>query len=406
MAQTIKKVSIYRRWQEPAPEGKDGKPIAKELWPKRRRHSWVVRWVDNHGKRRGKMFKIRKEAERFAHEVQDKIFSGKADRLKKISLRDFRLEHEKVMLGQVSYATYLEHKKTLQLFEKFIGGSIELANVKPRDAEAFIAHKHASKKLAVPTVNKYLRTLKAIFNRAIDPREYLPEGSNPFAKIKPRKVTDKPKRYVNIKEYFALMKAADEKLWWKTFIAVAYSSGLRLNEILNLTWSNIDFVNQRINVDARKGNSKVIAWEPKGRKNRVVPISSEALKFLVDIQVDAPDGHPYVFISPDRLKRIFKRMRQGSWKETSEIINNMGTDFGRIRIRAGIAKATIHDLRRSAITNWADKLPFQVVHKLAGHSNIKTTMEHYLAVRPEDYTLAGGILDQLVEKEQDKVTQK
>jgi integrase len=55
-------------------------------------------------------------------------------------------------------------------------------------------------------------------------------------------------------------------------------------------------------------------------------------------------------------------------------------------------------MRRSAITNWAEKLPFQVVHKLAGHSNIKTTMDYYLAVRPEDFKSADEVFNKVLEK--------
>jgi len=42
------------------------------------------------------------------------------------------------------------------------------------------------------------------------------------------------------------------------------------------------------------------------------------------------------------------------------------------------------DLRRSAITNWAARLPIHVVRRLAGHSDIAATRKYYLAVRQED----------------------
>ncbi|MHC4925974.1 MAG: tyrosine-type recombinase/integrase [Planctomycetota bacterium] len=199
-----------------------------------------------------------------------------------------------------------------------------------------------------------------------------------------------------MKEYCKLLDATEE-IWWKAFLATAYSSGLRLNEVLHLTWKDIDFENQRVNVSAKKATKKLIKWEPKGRKNRVVPISDEAIKFLVDIQVDAPDGHSYIFISPERLEQIFKRIKTGKWHDRSEVANNMTRNFKVIRDKAGIEKCTIHDLRRSAITNWARKLPFQVVHKLAGHSNIKTTMDYYLAVREEDFDTAGEVFNEMME---------
>ncbi|MBI9017010.1 MAG: site-specific integrase [Phycisphaerae bacterium] len=392
----IIKVGVYRKWLEPAPYDIDGTPIPKKLWPKKRRHNWIVRWVGSDNKKYGKVFKTKKESDRYAMGMQNKVCQGNADKPNKITLHVFRIEHEKIIQGQVSYGTYQEHKRSLELFEKFIGGSIELSKISPRNAEAFVADRLASKKVSVATVNKYVVNLRAIFNRAIDPRGYIAEGKNPFTKIKLRKITDKPKRYVNITEYCKLVDSTDS-LWWKTFLSVAYSSGLRLNEILHLTCNDIDFENQRLRVSAKKGKDKIINWEPKSRKNRVVPISDEAIKFLVNLQVDIPDGHPYIFISPQRLEQITHRIKNGKWNERSEVINNIGRDFNVVRNKAAVKKCTIHDLRRSAITNWAQKLPFQVVHKLAGHSNIKTTIDYYLSVRPEDFDSASKVVNEMLE---------
>ena len=78
---------------------------------------------------------------------------------------------------------------------------------------------------------------------------------------------------------------------------------------------------------------------------------------------------------------------------TSQITSNLVRDFSVIRHRAGVKKCTLHDLRRSAITNWAQKLPIQVVQQLAGHSDISTTRKYYLSVRLVDLVRAGKILN-------------
>jgi len=58
----------------------------------------------------------------------------------------------------------------------------------------------------------------------------------------------------------------------------------------------------------------------------------------------------------------------------------------------------MHELRRSAITNWAKKLPIQVVQELAGHSGISTTRKYYLSVRPEDLASANKFLNKILAK--------
>jgi len=390
----IEKVGIYRKWLGPVPNDKNGKPIPESEWPRKRRHRWIARWYGTNGQRYGKVFETRKEAERHASELQKQVRLGKADKPEKITLHEFRLEHEKVMKGQVAYATLDDQKRALKFFENFIGDSVLLSKIKPRHAEAFIAYR-LSTVPSVSTVNKDIRTLRSIFNLAIEPRGYLAEGQNPFAKIKKRKTTEKPIRYVDIQEYSALMDAAT-KLWWKAFLSIAYGSGLRRNEVLHLTWVDVDLEQQRIEIRAKKAASEILKWDPKNRKNRVVPMSDETAQLLIDLQVKSPEFHPYIFVSPERLDRIKKRRKAGKWNSRSEVVNNLGERFNTIRRHANVAKCTIHDLRRSAITNWAKDLPIQVVQTLAGHADIKTTNKYYLAVRPEDFVAASETLKHLL----------
>jgi len=350
-----------------------------------------VRWYGTSGKRYGKVFKTRKEAESYAQKLQSQVNLGKADKPKKVTLHEFIKEHEKVMRSQVAYGTLLIHMQTLKLFENYIGDLVVLDRIQPRDAEAFIADRLACG-LSTATVNKYIRTLRAIFNLAIEPRGYLQEGQNPFARIRQRKRAEKPIAYVSVEEYRAIMKAS-EKLWWKAFISLAYGSGLRRGEILNLTWADVDFANQLIRITTKKAGVGILEWEPKDHENRVVLMSDETAQLLADMQVQSKEGHAYIFISPKRLVRIIQNQETSKANFTSQIANNIIRDFDVICRRAGVKKCTLHDLRRLAITNWAQKLPIQVVQQFAGHSDVSTTRKYYLSVRPEDLALAGKILN-------------
>lgn len=392
----IEKVGIYRKWLGPVPKDKNGKPIPESEWPRKRRHRWIARWYGTNGQRYGKVFETRKEAQKYASELQKRVCLGKANKPKKITLHEFRLEHEQVMKGQVAYGTIQEHRRALKLFENFIGGSIVLSRIQPRNAEAFIAHRLASG-WRPTTVNKDIGTLHRIFNLAIEPRGYLAEGQNPFAKIKKRKMAQNPLRYVAVEEYRALTNEAKD-LWWNILISIAYGSGLRRNEILHLTWADVDFENQQIHISPKKETAETIEWEPKDHEKRVVPMADETAQLLANLQAQAKEGFPYIFISPKRLEKIRERQKIGKWTPRSEIINNLGRDFGVIRSRAGVAECSLHDLRRSAITNWARQLPIQVVQQLAGHSDISTTRKYYLTVRSEDIASANEVLNSILAK--------
>ena len=387
------KVGVYRRWLEPVPK-ENGRSVPKSNWPKKRRHSWTVRWYGTTGKRYSKDFKTRKEADKYARGLQTQVDRGKPDKPRKMVLHDFICEHERVMVGQVAYATLYDQVRALRLFEKYIGGSTWLQRILPSQAEGFIAARIASG-VTVGTVNKDIRTLRHVFDLAIEPLGYLLEKQNPFLKIKERKKAEKPVQYVSVEGYPALVDAA-RRLWWKGVISIAYCSGLRRSEILNLLWTEVDVEIQEILIAAKQSTARTIEWEPKGHENRVVPISDETTKLLVDIQAEAEEGNAYIFISRQRFRRIKERVRAGRWNGKSEIVNNVMRDFEVICRRGGVAKCTLHDLRRSAITNWARYLPIHVVQQLAGHSDIATTRKYYLSVQSSDIAFAREALKKIL----------
>ena len=75
-----------------------------------------------------------------------------------------------------------------------------------------------------------------------------------------RKLTPKTIRYLSTKEYHALIEN-NGMLWWKAFLSVAYCCGLRRSEILNLTWADVDFINQLLHVRAKEESAQVLKWE-------------------------------------------------------------------------------------------------------------------------------------------------
>ena len=376
------KVTIYRKYHGKVPTDKAGKPLHRKDWARKRPFRWAVRWFGSEGKRYSRSFKIRKEAERFTEIEQSEIRNGMVDPPPPTKFQDFVAEHKKVMCGQVAYKTLSDQMRVLNMFMAHVGRNIQIKKISPRHAESFIASRLVSG-LAVSTVNKDIRTLKGIFNRAIELRGYLSPGHNPFQKIRQRKTAENTVRYVSVEEYQALMNAAQD-VCWKALLLVAYGCGLRRDEILNLTWGNIDFENQRIHVSPKKETMGILGWEPKDHEARVLPMPLQTMRLLVDLQALSVEGCPYVFVPHWRWEQIQKKQLAGKWKEGQAIVNNFGRNFHKLRRKAKVAECTLHDLRRSCITNWAQVLPIHVVQKLAGHSDIKTTQKYYLAVRQED----------------------
>ncbi len=390
------KVGISRNWYGKVPLDKNGKPISRNLWPKRRKHSWEVRWYSSEGKRYSKSFKNRKEADEYARKIQEKVDKGRADKPREITLGKFTEEHMKIMVGQLAHSTLKDHLRALNLFAEHIGDQIWLRRISPRDAESFVASRLAEG-LSVGAVNKDIRTLKSIFNRAIEPRGYMEEGTNPFVKIKQRRVAAKPPKYISVEDFNKVFKVCN-RLWWKVFLTLAYTSAGRRDELLNLTWADVDFENQNVSFLPKKTSDFMLEWEPKDHESRMIPVPPETIQLLANLQAESDEGSSYVFIKTDRLKHILKRRAKGTWQSDYELVNNISRSMEVICRRAKIKFFTPHDLRRTCITNWAKKLPIQTVQHLAGHSNMTTTRKYYLSVQKSDLKMARELQSKLVTK--------
>jgi len=70
------KVSITRKWYGKVPLDKTGTPVSRNLWPRRRKYSWEVRWYGSEGKRYSKSFKDRKEADEYTKNLQKRVDRG------------------------------------------------------------------------------------------------------------------------------------------------------------------------------------------------------------------------------------------------------------------------------------------------------------------------------------------
>ncbi|MHC4436946.1 MAG: tyrosine-type recombinase/integrase [Planctomycetota bacterium] len=390
------KVGIYRKYHGKIPKDKSGQPLPKSDWPKKRAFRWAVRWFGTNGKRYSKSFKTRKEADRHAKEIQVKVEKGKPDKPKRITLGSFKSEHERIMRNQIAHKTLMDHVRALKVLVDYIGSDISLVHIKARHAESFVAERLA-KGLAVGTVNKDIRTLKGIFNLAIEPRGYLAEGTNPFAKIRQRRFAPKPPNYVSKVDFKQLFSVADTALW-KALLAIAYTSGAREDELLNLTWSDVDFQKNQLHITRKDKHNWVQAWQPKDHELRTIPLPEQTVNLLTAWQSVAPDNSPYVFMEHGRWDYYRLRVAQGKWRAEQSLVNNVLRRFKTLCRKAKVGPYTVHDLRRSCITNWARELPIHVVQKLAGHSDIRTTQKYYLSIQAGDIQRAQRVQSKVLGK--------
>lgn len=382
------KIGIYRNYYGPVPKDSSGKPLPKSYWPRKRAYSWVVRWFGTDEQRYSRSFKTRKEANRFAETKQSDVKNGRVDAPANIGLKEFAEEHANLMKGQIAEKTLREDGRVLRYLLEIVGNRA-LAKISAQHAEMYV-NRRSETGVSPSTINKEIRILRRIFTLAADRRGYLPEGQNCFKKVAKRKVSQKALRYVSVGEFRRLL-AATPNLKWQLFLSLLYTTGLRVDEARHLTWSDIDFEQGILHVSAKRGVKVLVPWEPKDHELRHIPACRELLNLITHWQAEAPERVPYVFLTAERYAFIVDQVRTGGWHEAKALTNNVLRSFNVIRRRAGVARCTLHDFRRSCITNWARRLPAHVVRKLAGHASLETTMKYYLAVEESDLEKARDI---------------
>lgn len=165
--------------------------------------------------------------------------------------------------------------------------------------------------------------------------------------------------YLNIEEVDSLLNielktAFDYRN--KAMLELLYATGLRASEIVKLELSNIDLTNMVVKVMG------------KGSKERIVPISKNAIKYL-NIYLD--NYRESLFVKkkkiPDELflnNHGSSLTRQGLYK----IINNIAKDKNINKV------ITPHVLRHSFATHLVEcGADIRVVQEMLGHSNVETT---------------------------------
>ena len=183
----------------------------------------------------------------------------------------------------------------------------------------------------------------------------------------PIKKKEKQLPKVISKEKIKEMINLTENLKHKLIIKLLYSSGLRLQELIDLKRKDIDFEREILNV--KKG---------KGKKDRITLIS-EALKL---------DLLKYYSNNTFKTEYVFEG-RNG--KYTKKSVQKVLDEAGK---KADI-KVTPHMLRHSFATHLLEQgTDIRHIQKLLGHSDLKTT-EIYTHVSNKDLSKIKSPLDNI-----------
>jgi integrase len=180
-------------------------------------------------------------------------------------------------------------------------------------------------------------------------------------------------------------------------LSTAFYAGVRMGELRDLSWRNVDFTRSMIRVES--GIARGERTSPKGKRARSIPLVSvlaERLMPLADRQRFTA-GHDYVFCN-DMGERVGERALRAVFYDA--LARARFADKRSPRDPHGNAQSPIrvHDLRHSFCTWAVNVWPITHVQSYAGHRDIKTTMRYvHHQTKTDDARLAGAYLERALD---------
>ncbi|MEG1149820.1 MAG: tyrosine recombinase [Bacilli bacterium] len=250
---------------------------------------------------------------------------------------------------KLSINTTSSYYNNLYLFSKYLNNK-DILVINAKDIRDFIYSIDKSSK----TKAHYLSVLNSFYNYLINTDKI---KVNPCNTVKMPKMEQTLPNYLTTEEIdklfnIRLIKPLDYRN--KAMLELLYATGTRISELINLTFSQVDFADCTLRVMG------------KGKKERLIPISDNALEYLLlYINEYRPfilktKTSEYIFINRDG----HMISRQGFFKILKDLCKKAG-------IKKNISPHTLrHSFATHLLNNGAD---LRVIQELLGHENLTTT---------------------------------
>jgi integrase len=156
---------------------------------------------------------------------------------------------------------------------------------------------------------------------------------------------------------------------WERLLRGLWCSGLRLSEILALSWdSDAPF---HADLTGRRPALRISAEAQKARRDEVLPMTPDFAHFLAETPAAERQGRVFT------VTRTRDGQPMGVGK-VGEVISSIGKKAGVVVNKADGKFASAHDLRRAFGTRWAKRVMPAVLKRLMRHASIATTMAFYV----------------------------
>ena len=248
-----------------------------------------------------------------------------------------------------SQNTLSAYQSDLKLFSKWIDD--DLSHIDSTHINNYFKHR----RLSAATQSRILTCLRIFYQYLIAQKLI---KNNPTAKLHHPKQVQKLPIFLNIEEVDRLLNTPDKNTVFgqrdRAMLELLYSCGLRVSELINLNYHNINL------------NEEYIRIHGKGNKERLLPMGEVAIDYLNTYEKKA---RPF-FLKSGQTDHYFLSNRGSGMSR-----QNFFYIIKAYAVKAGIDKPlSPHTLRHAFATHLVQQgADLRSVQLMLGHSDISTT---------------------------------
>lgn len=329
-----------------------------------------------------------KECAKNEMEMREEIKAGLYNSNKNVTLDAYFDEWEKSRVGVIKNSSIEIIRSRYDNHIKPVLGKTKVQKIEKR--EVIKLQQDLSKNLSATTTNSVIAVLKSVLNGAVDDEVI---AKNPAMTVKPLRTDDRPKasetihRALTREEQKAFMEEAKAE-WLYEFFCFSLCTGMRINEITALKWSDIDYVNNVIHI------TKTLRWKKGGGITETPPKSktskrdipmNDTIKKVLQMQREKI-ALVYGDIFARQLDNNIFLGSNGSRAIASATVGySIDSVLKRLRQQGiEIERFTHHAFRDTFATRYIEEGGnMQTLKKILGHSSLAMTADLYSHVLPD-----------------------